>query len=664
MKYKKLEKKYINRKEGVSIGDGLIAPCLSECVFYRRGTAFFSSSSLKTYADSLSSILKNNVKIEILCSPVVQDNRLIDILENLSSQEDRNKFILKESEDILLIAAGFGKDPDNVDYRSKILSYMIASGQLEIRFAVPKNYESLLSESEYEALYHVKNGYFEFPNGDKVAFDGSFNESKSGHISNRERAQVFRSWVNSDVDRMIDTIGDIDDEWNGESFDLDVYPLNKDIVEKIKKLSPEKIPCKADVNDNDKGGDFKLWEHQEEAISEFLGKEKGILEMATGTGKTTTALEIIKRLYESKKIDSVIISTYGNSLLSQWEEEVYDWRASFASDKDATCSNLRVYKDFGDSKEIQNYLNSIKKSILIISRDSKKLQTLLSNNRINRLKDRLLIIHDEIHGFGSKTLVENLSGSHDGIKYRLGLSATPEREYDEIGSKFLTNEIGPVIFQFSIEGAIKKGILCEFNYHTIDFTYTENDKKNIKKIYASESAAARQGKPWTKDILYRELSKVRKKAENKPYLLDEFLSNNKNLVHSSIFFVQDKDQGEKIAKVVSGYTDRFATFYEGKSDKFVNMLSTGKIDALVACERLNEGVDIRSLENIFLIATPRAKLVTIQRMGRCLRIDPNNKLKVANVIDFILESDNEKNKTPADQYRKEWILKLAEQKKV
>jgi len=70
------------------------------------------------------------------------------------------------------------------------------------------------------------------------------------------------------------------------------------------------------------------------------------------------------------------------------------------------------------------------------------------------------------------------------------------------------------------------------------------------------------------------------------------------------------------------------------------------------------------LENIFLIATPRAKLVTIQRMGRCLRIDPNNKLKVANIIDFILESNNEEDKTPADQYRKEWILKLAEQKKV
>jgi len=662
MKYKRLENKYINKKDGISIGDGLIAPCLSECNFYRRGTAFFSSSSLKTYADSLKDIIENNVKIEILCSPVVQDRRLINILENLSTQEDRNKATLKESEEILLIAAGFGEDPNNVDYRSKILSYMIASGQLEIRFAIPKHYESLLSDSNYEALYHVKNGYFKFPNGDRVAFDGSFNESKSGHVSNRERTQVFRSWIEMDGERLNDTIDDIDEEWNGESLDLDIYPLSKDIVEKIKKLAPAPPFYKGDYN-NPKDR-LKLWEHQEDAISKFLEIKKGILEMATGTGKTTTALEIIRRLYESKKIDSIIISTYGNSLLSQWEEEVYDWRSNIDSNSDRSCSNLRVYRDFDTDREMQSYLSNMEKSILIISRNSKKLKALLSNNRIDKLKSRLLIIHDEIHGFGSKTLVENLSESHNKIEYRLGLSATPDREYDEKGSEFLISEIGPVIFQFPIEKAIEKGILCEFNYHTVNFQYTENDRKKIKKIYARESAAAREGKPWAKDVLYRELSKIRKKAENKPLLLDEFLSNNNNLVYSSIFFVQDKEQGEQVAKVVSCFTDRFSTFYEGKGEKFINMLSTGKIDSLIACERLNEGVDIKSLENIFLIATPRAKLVTIQRMGRCLRIDPGNKSKVANIVDFILESGNEEDKSSADQYRKEWILKLAGQKKV
>lgn len=651
--YKKIEKKYINRKGGINIGQGLIEPCLANCSFYRRGSAFFSSSSLKTYAASIDRLIMDGVKIEILCSPVVQDKRLVEILSSLATQEDRSQYLLEMSENALLLASGLKDDPNNIDHRSKILSYMIASGQLEIRFAIPKDYDELVSEGDYESLYHVKNGYFEFPNGDKVAFDGSFNESNSGHVSNRERAQVFRSWVEQDHDRLFDTIHDIDEEWKGLSPDLDIYPLGSDIVEKIKKIAPNKKPTATP----DKA--LEKWRHQDEAVSKFLQEKRGILEMATGTGKTKTALKIVKKLCETGKINSVIISTYGNSLLSQWEQEVQDWRTENID----TCK-FRLYRDFGQHAEMQKYLNIIDESILIVSRDANKLQDLLLNNRIKKHMSKLLIIHDEIHGFGSESLVNKLSGSHNSIAYRLGLSATPEREYDKIGSSFLTEEIGPVIFQFPIDKAIERGILCEFNYHVVNFEYTKNDKKKIQKIRAAEAEAAKAGNPWDRDILFRKLSLVRKKAESKPELLDNFLANNKDLLKSSILFVQDKDQGDSIAKIVSKYTGRFATFYEGKSENFIEMLSDGSIDTLIACERLNEGVDIRSLENIFLIATPRAKLVTIQRIGRCLRIDPSNEGKVANVIDFILDGDvDDHDNMPADKYREEWIRELAQKKR-
>ena len=116
----------------------------------------------------------------------------------------------------------------------------------------------------------------------------------------------------------------------------------------------------------------------------------------------------------------------------------------------------------------------------------------------------------------------------------------------------------------------------------------------------------------------------------------------------------------KIATIVGRYTERYTTFFEGTPDKFIDLLDKNKIDAVIACERLNEGVDIKSLKNIFLISTPRAKLVTIQRMGRCLRVDPKNKSKISNVVDFIL-MDNKINSEhlPADQYRKQWIEELS-----
>ena len=110
----------------------------------------------------------------------------------------------------------------------------------------------------------------------------------------------------------------------------------------------------------------------------------------------------------------------------------------------------------------RHFLTHQKDAILIISREPKRLKRLFSSKQINKRK--LLVVHDEIHGFGSPTMVSNLSSSHRGIGYKLGLSATPEREYDEAGRKFIQDEIGDVIFEFPLQKAIEAGILCEFDY--------------------------------------------------------------------------------------------------------------------------------------------------------------------------------------------------------
>jgi len=670
MTYRELERKYQNKRNGINIGQVLIKPCLEECKLYRRGTAYFSSSSLKSYAEIIDKIIDKDVTIQILCSPVIQDQSLINSLKINSTPEKREK-VLNEAKDILLTAVGFKEDPQNRGYRSKVLSYMIAKGQLEIKFAVPKDYETMPSDGEYNSTYHVKNGYFEFHNDDVVAFDGSFNESRSGHVSNRERTQVFRSWVDGDKERLEDTQKDVDLEWGEDDDDIDVYPLDDEVLKLIKKVSPGTRPTRKKEPDPDDEDEFEFWEHQEEAIEEFLDKKKGILEMATGTGKTTTSLEIVRRLIEQNMIDSVIISTYGTSLLSQWVVEVQSWAEKLLIKNNLNKlehKKVYIFKDFGNKySESNKYLSVIKNSILVTSNDPGKLKVLLSRQAILRNKQRILIIYDEIHNFGSEKKVTDLEGLHEGFEYKLGLSATPSREYDEEGTEFIFKEIGRPIYQFGIDKAIKKGILCEFNYHPLDFEYTASDKEKIKSVYARLASSAKEGKPWTKERLWRELSTVRKKAENKPPLLFDFLTKRPDLVKSSIFFVDDSEQGDEIARILKRFTNRYTTFYQGAPDTFIKQLAKDEIDAVIACERLNEGVDIKSLKNIFLISTPKAKLVTVQRMGRCLRVDPNNKSKISNIIDFILSDnspqDSDEMMVKADTYRKQWISELSEIKK-
>lgn len=84
-----------------------------------------------------------------------------------------------------------------------------------------------------------------------------------------------------------------------------------------------------------------------------------------------------------------------------------------------------------------------------------------------------------------------------------------------------------------------------------------------------------------------------------------------------------------------------------------------KINCLLTCKKVSEGIDISSVTNIFIFASDRSKLVTTQRIGRGLRLDKNNQRRKQSSIDFILEDIGE-NDNNADQERKEWLTKLSE----
>ena len=652
----------------VQIGKELINPCLFLCKHYRRGTGFFSSSALKAYVSAIDNIIHDKTKIDILCSPIIQDKSLLKILENNSTDSDKEKTIRKLTEKIVLVAAGFEIDPNNRDYRSKLLAFMIATNQLEIRFAIPNHFDWPTEEINDRNIYHVKVGYFDFPDETRVAFDGSFNESESGHSSHVDRTQVFRSWKSSDDERLADTINDIDSDWgddpNNKNNNITVYTLSSGTIDIIKSLSPSTRPRNNIKQPIQKiTGDIKfpegIWQHKEKAVTTFLEKKNGILEMATGTGKTSTALEIIRHLYLSGKIKSIIISTYGTDLLNQWCLEIHKWQHK---NNRHDLNKLKLFKSFSDNNESLTFLNDCVDSILVISREASALKNVLSSNNLEKLKT--LIIHDEIHGFGSPTLVDGLLGSHKEYIYKLGLSATPEREYDKSGSDFITNEIGDVIFEFPLNEAIKEGILCEFDYIPLEFQLTQNDKDEYKKIFSRKASDERKGQPWPPERLPMELSRIVKKAELKPLILDDYLQNNLNILASCIIFVLDIEQGNSICNVISKYIHKYKTYYAGVDKIYLDRLASNQLDCLVACERLNEGIDIQSLNNIILIASPKSKLDTIQRIGRCLRRNPNDEDKRAKVIDLVLEQDDQKDVDNTDQNRMEWLSDISKARRI
>jgi superfamily II DNA or RNA helicase len=659
-KIRDLKSSYQNGE--VLIGEELIKPCLGACIRYRRGTGYFNSSALIHYADVLDYVIKKRVKIEIICSPKI-DQTLLRVLEKHVDQSDSERLlaIKRDVEKIFLVALGHSRDPKNIGYREKLLTYFIATGLLEIRFAIPKQLSLELPVNDDRNMYHVKTGYFVFENEEWVSFDGSFNESDGGLRWNTDRTQVFRSWKGSDAERGLDVISSVDRDWEGSNPYIAVFGLEDSTLELVRRMSQKDRPTKR-RNEKHFSGDKQdedspvliqfptwFWKHQKLATQTFLQRQCGILEMATGTGKTRTALEIVRQLFLLQKIKSLVVCTYGTDLLNQWYENVNGWLESSGTGFAA----LRVLRNYDTHRELQSYLNYPTNSILILSRDPNNLRTVLTHRNFTGIDT--LILHDEIHGFGSPRLVAELSGTHSSINYRLGLSATPEREYDEEGSKFIENEVGPVIFTYGLPEAISDGVLCEFDYKPLFFAYTQEDADAKKSVYARKAASEKEGRPWDSTRLFIELSRVNKKAVMKPATLQRYLQENPLALKSSIIFVLDREQGDQICRVVEQFTYRYKTYYAGVDAGYLGLLSGGEIDTLIACERLNEGVDIRSLKTVFLVASDRARLDTIQRIGRCLRKDPKVLQKRALVVDFILEKEKDDNSDSADEERMRWL---------
>ena len=131
---------------------------------------------------------------------------------------------------------------------------------------------------------------------------------------------------------------------------------------------------------------------------------------------------------------------------------------------------------------------------------------------------------------------------------------------------------------------------------------------------------------------------------------------------SAILYVLDEEHGERVSEIVQQHNVTFNRYYSGRDSVHLDRFKEGKIDTISACERLNQGIDILNLNNIFLISVDRARLKTIQRIGRCLRKNPSDPDKKPLVVDFILkESNNDGSNVihQADFHRYEWLSKLA-----
>lgn len=608
--------------------DELYTPCLKWAERFDRGVGYFTTGWLPYNVAGLSDFASRGGKMRLITSPILstEDTDAIIGAEN----QDGSAFLRLEAallENVEILKQEMEADIINT------FSWMLYDGIIDMRFAIP-------CEKLEEGDFHDKFGIF-YKGNDALSFSGSINDSKHG-FQNYESIKVFKTWAGTQEYVDADTAR-FEKIWNRKDRNLKIFTIPQAVKNKIFELRSPDRPYSLPAGSS-------KWVHQDIAVKTFLEKEHGILAMATGTGKTVTAMKIINKLFDSGEIRRVVITMYGNDLLDQWAIQIRE-----------NYKNKQINYHYASQKMMKDFVMHPDDSILILSRDARNLSKLL--DLFDRLpgdyRNDTLFVFDEVHGAGSNTFVENLSGRLSPYRYRLGLSATPEREYDEAGNDFLLNEIGEVIFEFTLQDAIQKGILCEFNYIPLPYVLSDEEKLKKRKIIAAFNAKKESGEPVDEKDMFTQLALVNKTAVNKLEEFESLISQRPELLQKCIIFVQTMEYGAKLQEILVRYSDKYHTYYADDEKINLENFAAGKIDCLLTCKKVSEGIDISSVTNIILFSSDRSRLVTTQRIGRALRLDKNNPEKKATVVDFVIE-DSEENDNNADADRAEWLTDLSQ----
>lgn len=454
----------------------------------------------------------------------------------------------------------------------------------------------------------------------------------------------------------------------GKNNDIRIYSIDAESLQIIRDHAPSKRPQNpkkitpsitnppltvvAEPLETDEN--IKKWRHQDEALKIFIEKKAGILAMATGTGKTKTAIKILNYLFRENLIDSVIITMHGNPLLYQWDKELL---------RDENTKKINVIRQFETHMNMQAFITDPKKKILLITSDKLgEFLPLYSEDKANRT----LIIFDEVHDMAAPVKRENTLGKLQKFIYRLGLSATPDRgEFDEDGTNYLFSEIGPIIFEFGIEKAIERGILVEFDYHPLIFELTKEENEKIRSIIASKYSRDKDGKAKSDKEIMIAISDVKKQSQNMLLAFDKFIKEKGiQFLNRSIIFVHSEAYGTEVAKIISENGLRnFNTFINTTSNENLNKLADGTIQCLITCHKVSQGIDIKSLNSVIIFASAVHRRETIQRLGRALRIEKSNPNKRAFLLDFCILDEGKDDNEKSDTKRMKWLIELSESRK-
>lgn len=641
--------------------------CLENSKEFDLQLGYFSSATISVLADGFATFIANGGNVRLVINHIV-------------SQEDKDAIDKGINGGIIdcFDLSNFNQLRETFDeYQTQFfecLAYMIYRGRIDIRIIKPRN---------KNGISHTKSG--QFRDGDSItSFTGSANFTISGLFNNLEEIKIDRSdsldpmtrkriesqrkEFDSIMDRKKKNIEYLSPD-NLIAAIKDNY-ADKDIEElvevesKLRKIKREKKlkeslenekPIQEDIVLQDPCFPFeKPFPYQVDAFEEWKNNNyKGLFNMATGTGKTITSLNCLLNIYKETGTYKAIILVPTIPLVDQWEKEC----RKFNYAKIFKISSKSDWKDSINRLTRAELLYPARNSFIIISTYASFVRK-STFERLTELSLDTLLIADEAHNMGSPACLKLLSK----IPYikRIGLSATPERQFDEIGNSSICSFFGCSLnkytFTFTMKEAIDKDFLCNYRYYPFIVELNEEEmdayrdlSAKIAKFYNPDDDSFCNSQILTSLLLKRK--RIIHKAHNKlnifKSIVNDIYEQRHNLNYLLVYVpegVDESDQEFSFAtdsdvssgcsveqmSLINQYTSIIANVDEhitveqitSKShdrEQTLRRFATGETQVLTAMKCLDEGVDVPRTEMAIFCASTGNPRQFIQRRGRILR---------------------------------------------
>jgi superfamily II DNA or RNA helicase len=595
---------------GSSLLNEFYIPALSNAIAYDRATGYFSSAVLALAPVAFSEFATRGGRMRLLCSPHLNEADAEAVLSLAQSHRPTSLEVAATS----LAELKHGTD---LEARAvACLRALIDAGVLEVRFVT----------SGRSGLFHDKLGIFTDAFGSKVSFIGSANETAAAWsgFANHEQIEAFRSWRgDADERRCVRHEDQFDETWQGLRRGL-IVTSSADAATVIRSVVPseslEEIVAslrEAVARVELQPDAIQLRDYQAEVLNSWIQEDhRGVVAFATGGGKTRTALEAVRRWTASGR--PALIMVPSELLHQQWADEIVTHLG-----KAVLLQAGAGYSREGWSRRLSDYTrddNTLGQRIVLAT-----YQTAATNRFLELVRDgtHLLVVGDEVHRVGAQDTRRILQEIDAGG--RLGLSATPERFGDPVGTSAINDYFGKILQPvFTLRDALDARVLVPYDYDVVTCPLTEDEEEQWQALTARIAQEVARNNGDITDFalhLLRQRARIAKRAAGKAPIAHRILSQHYRPGDRWLIYCNDLDHLREVQRDLEGLGLDLLEYHSQDAGDHDATLSffTNRGGVLLAIKCLDEGIDIPLINRALILASSTNPREYVQRRGRVLR---------------------------------------------